>query len=80
MICRTDLYRPLVAYRQSLPCLGRTLLFWERLYYSKTKTSFLEQLELDGQIFFRVLAEIVDEFDAFGGELVDVGVELVVGE
>ena len=43
-------------------------------------TSTSEQLELDGQVFLRVLAEVVDEFDGFGGELVDVGVELVVGE
>jgi hypothetical protein len=37
-------------------------------------------IEFDRLILLRVLAEVIDEFDAFGGELVGVGVELVVGE
>src|SRR5918993_1362591 len=39
-----------------------------------------EQLELDGEVLLGVLAEVVDEFDGLGGELVDVVVELFVGE
>src|SRR6185503_7236475 len=39
-----------------------------------------KQLELDGQVFLRVLAEVVDHFDALRGELVDVCVERVVVE
>src|SRR5678816_1241192 len=42
--------------------------------------SGLKQLEFDRQVLLRVLAEVVDHFYAFGGELVDVGVERVVVE
>src|SRR5215213_2841927 len=52
----------------------------EQLYCSLTTPCVLEQLELDGQVFFGVLAEVVDEFDGLGRELVDVVVELLVGE
>jgi hypothetical protein len=38
----------------------------------------LEQLELDRQVFLRVLAEVVEHLHAFGGELVDVAVQRVV--
>ena len=41
---------------------------------------WLKQLQLDRQVFLRVLAEVVDHFYAFGGELVDVGIESVVVE
>jgi pSer/pThr/pTyr-binding forkhead associated (FHA) protein len=40
----------------------------------------IKQLELDRQVLLRVLAEVVDHLDAFGRELVDVGVERVVVE
>src|SRR5215213_10861279 len=52
----------------------------EQLNYPCTNMPTLEQFELDGQVFFGVLAEVVDEFDGLGGELVGVVVELVVGE
>ena len=32
----------------------------------------LEQLELDGEILLRVLPEVVNQFNAFGRELVDI--------
>src|ERR1700741_3854330 len=41
---------------------------------------YLKQLELDRQILLRVLAEVVDHFDALGRELVHVGVQRVVVE
>src|SRR3712207_3810405 len=52
----------------------------EELNYPYTFRSRSEEFEFDGEIFFGVLAEVVEEFDGLGGELVDVGVELVVGE
>ena len=39
-----------------------------------------KQLELDRQVLLRVLAEVVDHFNAFGRELIDVGVQRVVIE
>lgn len=59
----------------------------DRLYCSETNfivcnhiSNRSEKLELDGQVFFGVLAEVVEEFDGLGGELVDVVVELIVVE
>ena len=43
-------------------------------------SNYLEKLKLDRQILLRVLAEVVDQLHAFRGELVDVGIEGVVGE
>ena len=40
----------------------------------------LKQLELDGQVLLRVLAEVVDHLHAFGREVVDVVVERFVGQ
>src|SRR5919107_578190 len=58
-----------------------SLLHSSQLYYAVTTAApILEQFEFDGQVFFGVLAEVVDEFDGLGGELVDVVVELFVGE
>lgn len=54
--------------------MGTTLLF------ANKKSERLEDRELDGQVLLRVLAEVVDQLDGLGGELVDVVVELVVVE
>src|ERR1043166_299044 len=40
----------------------------------------LEQLELDCQVFLRVLAKIVNHFYAFGRQLVHIVIERLVGD
>src|SRR5882757_2660819 len=39
----------------------------------------LKEFQLDGEIFLGVLAEILDHLGAFGGEIVEIVVQAVVG-
>jgi hypothetical protein len=57
---------PVEAYREQLYCLGKDFIVWGTTLFVVNNRTSLEQLEFDGQVFFRVLAEVVDEFDGLG--------------
>src|SRR6185436_18630805 len=68
-----------VRFRQLVPGLDNQVRdVGAQAVHPRNKSPALEQLELDCQIFLRVLAKVIKQLHAFRRQVVDVGVELVV--